>query len=103
MNQDDLRQFIDQVLAEGWTELNLSDQNLSDLPSEIGKLTQLEVLILGYGDDYFSSMGNRIKKLPPEIVHLIHLKKLYFIGNKLSTMPLEIVQLPQLQRLDLSA
>ncbi|QQE63929.1 hypothetical protein GFS31_06000 [Leptolyngbya sp. BL0902] len=33
--------------AEGWTELDLSGQGLTELPSEIGKLTQLETLVLG--------------------------------------------------------
>ena len=61
MTQDDLQQLIDQAFEEGWIELNLSEQNLSELPSEISKLNQLEVLILGYADDYFSGIGNQIK------------------------------------------
>lgn len=46
MTPDELLQLIDQA-AEGWTELDLAGHNLTKLPPEISKLTQLEVLILG--------------------------------------------------------
>ncbi|MGB5975040.1 MAG: hypothetical protein WBG38_17070, partial [Nodosilinea sp.] len=47
MTQDELLALIDQAAAEGWTELDLAGQGLTELPPEIGKLTQLETLILG--------------------------------------------------------
>ena len=49
MTKDELLALIDQAAAEGWTELDLSGQGLTELPEEIGKLTQLERLILGKG------------------------------------------------------
>jgi internalin A len=47
MTQDELLALIEQAAAENWTELDLSGQGLTALPPEIGKLTQLESLILG--------------------------------------------------------
>ena len=47
MTQDELLALIDQAAEEGWTELDLSGRGLTALPLEIGKLTQLEELILG--------------------------------------------------------
>ena len=51
MTQQELLQTIEQAAAEGWEELDLSDQQLTELPPEIGKLTQLKVLKLGSKDD----------------------------------------------------
>ena len=72
MTQDELLQLIDQAAAEGWTELDLSGQELTELPPEIGKLTQLEVLILAKetDDEY---IGNEITSLPAEIGQLKNL------------------------------
>ncbi|MBD0269639.1 MAG: hypothetical protein ICV77_15265, partial [Cyanobacteria bacterium Co-bin8] len=47
MTRDELLELIDQAAAEEWTELDLSGQGLTELPPEIGKLTQLETLTLG--------------------------------------------------------
>ncbi|MDA0268119.1 MAG: hypothetical protein O3A14_14470 [Cyanobacteria bacterium] len=41
MTQEELLRLIDQAAEEGWTELDLAGQNLTELPPEIGKLTQL--------------------------------------------------------------
>ena len=35
MNQEELRQLIDRAAAEEWTELDLRDQELTELPPEI--------------------------------------------------------------------
>ena len=50
MTQDELIALIDQAAEEGWTELDLSGEGLTELPPEIGRLTQLEVLTLGKQD-----------------------------------------------------
>jgi internalin A len=47
MTQDDLLELIERAAVEGWRELDLSGQELTELPVEIGKLQQLESLILG--------------------------------------------------------
>ncbi|MEL6353115.1 MAG: hypothetical protein AAFR58_15380, partial [Cyanobacteria bacterium J06627_28] len=69
MTQDELLALIDQAAEEGWTELDLSGKGLTMLPPEIGKLTQLEKLILGKWDEKaegpqglrgFERQGNQI-------------------------------------------
>jgi Leucine-rich repeat (LRR) protein len=73
-------------------EIDLSDNQLSFLPSEIGQLTQLQDLNLD---------NNKLSTLPPEIGQLTQLRKLKLNDNKLSTLPSEIGQLTQLQDLHL--
>ncbi|WP_215608354.1 hypothetical protein [Leptothoe spongobia] len=52
MTKDELLALIDQAATEGWTKLDLSGQGLTELPEEIGKLSQLEQLILGKSKKY---------------------------------------------------
>jgi len=110
MTRDDLLRLIDQAAAEGWKELDLSGKNLTALPSEIGRLTELEVLILG---KYRSGEGwssNRLTEIPAEIGLLKNLKTLEIAGhpltgnpsNRIKNLPNEIFQLTNLQTLDLS-
>jgi internalin A len=47
MTEQELLQLIEQAATEGATELDLSGKDLTALPAEIGKLTQLKKLILG--------------------------------------------------------
>jgi internalin A len=44
MTQAEARRRIEQAAAEGWTELDLAGLGLEELPPEIGKYTQLEML-----------------------------------------------------------
>ncbi|MEH2099060.1 MAG: leucine-rich repeat domain-containing protein [Nostoc sp.] len=88
MTQDELLQLIDRAVAEGWRELDLSGQQLTELPVEIGKLQQLESLILGKKVEGYEEVGNR------------HLEKVS--GNNLKTLPLELLGLPNLRKLDIS-
>ncbi|MFG6099602.1 COR domain-containing protein [Leptothoe sp. ISB3NOV94-8A] len=120
MTQDELLKLIDQAAEEGWTELDLAGADLTELPPEIGKLTQLETLILAkeVKDDSFGKyFGNSLTKLPAEIGLLKNLKSLIIFGNwryahrsffpsdkpgnQLTQLPLEISQLKVLQNLDL--
>ncbi|MFB2882211.1 hypothetical protein [Floridanema aerugineum] len=50
MTEEELLGVIEQAAREGWTELDLSGKDLTVLPREIGKLTQLKKLILGKYD-----------------------------------------------------
>ena len=50
MTREELLLLIAQAATEGWTKLDLSGQGLTELPPEIGRLTQLETLILGKWD-----------------------------------------------------
>ncbi|MGD1948936.1 MAG: hypothetical protein ACFB14_04735, partial [Leptolyngbyaceae cyanobacterium] len=122
MTQDELLKLIDQAATEGWTELDLAGADLTELPPEIGKLTQLETLILakevkdkGLGQ----YLGNELTELPTEMGLLKNLKSLKVFGNwrykrfrqhfpnekpgnQLAQLPPEIVQLTSLQQLYLS-
>jgi len=74
------------------TELNLCNNNLTQLPVEIGHLTQLTRLYLQY---------NNITHLPVEIGQLTQLTTLLLCNNKLTHLPVEIGQLTQLTTLHL--
>ena len=74
------------------TTLNLHNNRLVMLPSEIGQLVALEKLFLSW---------NRLGSLPPEIGQLSALKQVYFSGNEIKSLPPEIGQLSMLERLDL--
>jgi len=104
MTQDELLQRIDQAAAEGWTELDLSGQGLTELPPEIGKLTQLETLILGKWDGEKNQYcGNRISVLPIEISKMRCLRVIQSPANKINFIPDYLAQNYNLQRLILSA
>ncbi|MGB3614172.1 MAG: hypothetical protein WBA10_10285 [Elainellaceae cyanobacterium] len=47
MTAEKAMQLIEQAAAEGWTELDLAGLGLTEVPAEVGQLTQLESLILG--------------------------------------------------------
>ena len=75
------------------TELNLSINKLIQLPVEIGQLTQLTTLNLHC---------NKLTHLPVEIGQLTQLTTLYLHNNNLTQLPVEIGQLTQLTTLYLS-
>jgi internalin A len=108
MTRDELLELIDQAAAEGWTELDLSGQNLTELPPEIGQLTQLETLILGKPEENFEVVGNRVLQkvntnaltsLPVEISNLHQLQTLDLSGNPLKELPEWLPTLPKLTKL----
>ncbi|MDJ0676240.1 MAG: COR domain-containing protein [Calothrix sp. MO_167.B42] len=107
MTESELLQVIEQAATEGWTKLDLSGKNLTALPPEIGKLTQLKKLILGkyeYDEDgsFVDIIGNKLTALPKEIGLLNQLEELLIIDNQLSSLPSKIGQLENLQSLHLS-
>ena len=78
MNDAELLAIIAQAEREGWTELDLSGNDLEGLPSEIGRLQSLEKLILGKVDNKtYQGKGNRLTAIPQEIFQLTNLKKLH--------------------------
>ena len=72
--------------------LNLEGNQLTSLPPNIGQLTNLTKLSLAF---------NRLTFLPPEIGQLTHLTKLSLRCNQLTVLPPEIGQLTRLITLDL--
>ena len=75
------------------TLLNLWDNQLKSLPKEIGQLTNLTSLRL---------LKTQLTSLPKEIGQLTKLSKLSLFNNQLTSLPKEIGQLTKLTELDLS-
>ncbi|MEM8505029.1 MAG: COR domain-containing protein [Cyanobacteria bacterium P01_D01_bin.1] len=106
MTQDELLRLIDQAAAEKWTTLDLAGEGLSELPPEIGKLTNLKTLVLGRWDKtkgkYGKILSNDFRTLPDEIEQLTELRSLFLYGNKLQSLPSGISKLKQLRNLTLA-
>ena len=93
LNLSDLS--LSQVPSEIWKltslrELNLRDNQLTHLPTELGQLFYLQKLSL---------QRNRLTHLPAELGQLTHLQKLYLDDNRLEQLPAEIGQLAYLEML----
>ncbi|MBD2189681.1 leucine-rich repeat domain-containing protein [Pseudanabaena mucicola] len=103
MTDAELLAIIAQAEREGWTELDLSGNDLEELSSEIGRLQSLERLILGkWDDDEKRGEGNRLTAIPQEIFQLTNLKELYIPFNQITAIPDAILNLASLTTLDLS-
>jgi internalin A len=110
MTREELLAVIEQAQAEGATELDLSDAGLTELPPEIGKLTQLETLILGKvhywswaeGKLTTSLTTNQLTTLPPELAALENLQTLQLDGNLLAGIPDVVLELQKLKYLGMN-
>jgi internalin A len=108
--------FIEQVAKEGRTELDLSKNELTSLPPEITKLTNLTSLKLSHnrlkslprGSEKLTNLTNldlshnHFKSLPPGIAKLTNLTTLDLNGNQLTLLPPGIAKLTNLTHLDLN-
>ncbi len=108
MTEEELLKVIEQAATEEATELDLSGQELTALPPEIGNLTQLKKLILGkyeYDEDgnIVDTIGNKLSYLPKEIGLLNQLEEFQIVTNQLSSLPAEIGELRNLQSLNLNS
>jgi Leucine-rich repeat (LRR) protein len=81
---------IEAALQNGTTRLNLSGLGLTELPPEIGQLTELQTLDLS---------NNELQSLPAEIGQLRNLRQLELQNNQLNELPPQIGQLNNLQAL----
>ena len=88
MDKHELLRLIDQAAREGWTSLDLSNQDLTELPPKIWELTNLKELRLRY---------NQLTTLSPEIGKLNNLIRLDIGGSQLTTLPHEIGDLKNLR------
>ncbi|NJK99654.1 MAG: GTP-binding protein [Spirulinaceae cyanobacterium SM2_1_0] len=92
MTQAELLALIEQAAAEGWTELDLAGQELTELPPEIGQLQSLQQLNLS---------GNQISEIPAALAQLQSLQQLNLWGNQIREIPDCLETLPNLKKLDL--
>ncbi len=92
MERLEVLQLIEQAKAENWTELDLSDKNLTKIPPEIFQLSQLTKLALS---------DNQITEIPDEIASLSNLQGLSFSGNQITEIPDVIAALSNLTSLSL--
>lgn len=74
-------------------KLDLSGQNLSEIPTEVLEMSWLKTLILD---------GNRLTRLPPEIGELTALERLELERNGLTALPQEIGKLHSLEYLNIN-
>ena len=90
-----LRVVPKSVLTFKWLlELDLSTNQLKELPPEIGKLTALQSL---------NVYRNQIRKLPPQLSKCTGLQSLNLLRNSLVEVPTCLYQLPALTELNLGS
>ena len=88
-----LLEAIQKAAQSGSVELDLSGQEIAELPEEIGQLGHLRVLDLS---------NNGLTKLPDAIRELAQLETLNLSSNRLSEVPIAVCELPRLETLDVS-
>ena len=92
---------IDQTAEEKLTELDLSGLGLEELPQQIGKCTQLEILVLGKWDEKkIKRVGNQLTKFPDDVLQLTNLKILNLSYNEITSIPESLGQMSNLTLLN---
>jgi internalin A len=90
--QNKVTALIEDAGKQGATVLDLSYEELTELPESLGQLTQLHTLYL---------RGNKLSALPERLGQLTRLQVLYLDSNQLSVLPESLGQLTQLRTLRL--
>ena len=93
MTKEKVLQIIEEAAKNNSTYLDLSGNQLEQMPSEIEKLERLKYLDLS---------NNRLFKLSPEITKLQNLTLLDLSNNQFTELPIEITKLHNLTELDMS-
>jgi len=93
MTQDELLALIDRAVAEGWRELDLPRQELTELPEAVASLTNLTHLYLS---------NNQITEIPEAVANLTNLTHLYLFNNQITQIPELLAKLTNLTKLYLS-
>jgi internalin A len=106
MTRDEAMRRIDRTAQENWTKLNLSGLDLEEVPSEIGKCTQLETFVLMESQfmafhEKRKERGKRLTKFSDAVLQLTNLKILNLHDNQITSIPETIGQLSNLTWLDL--
>ncbi|MEG3921736.1 COR domain-containing protein [Microcoleus sp. T3_A4] len=103
MTREEAVRRIHRAAEEKLTELDLSGLDLEELPPEIGKCTQLEMLVLGKFDkEKRRWVGNKLTEFPDAVLQLTNLKTLSLVENQITSIPEAIGQLSNLRDLNLS-
>lgn len=74
-------------------ELDLRNQNLKELPANIGSLTKLEILRLE---------NNKLSSLPESIVNAQKLVRIHLDDNLFTTFPEPLLKLEHLEKLSMN-
>jgi Leucine-rich repeat (LRR) protein len=93
MDKQDVLKIIETARLKKAKILDLSNKDITILPSEIGNLPHLENLDLSY---------NYLKELPHEIGNLNNLKTLLLTKNEINDLPIEMGNLTKLTLVDIS-
>jgi Leucine-rich repeat (LRR) protein len=105
MTREEATRRIERAAKEKLTELYLSELDLEELPSEIAKCTQLEMLVLGKLDEDKKSgkRGNQLTKFPDAVFQLTNLRLLNLNANQITKIPEAINQMSNLEGIGLSS
>ncbi|MEG4585574.1 leucine-rich repeat domain-containing protein [Microcoleus sp. MOSTC5] len=111
MTREEAVRRIDQAAEEKLTQLDLSGLDLEELPPEIGKCTQLEMLVLGEANQWSGVDGkwtpqpitNQLSALPEEVRSLGNLRSIDLSGNPFGTIPELLLEMKQLKSLNLTS
>ena len=93
MDWSQLDKLIEIAGRHGLTELDLSCERLTSLPTELGNLTNLSTLNLA---------RNLLTSVPAELGNLTNLRMLDLSGNELTSVPAELGRLTGLETLNLA-
>jgi Leucine-rich repeat (LRR) protein len=93
MDKTDITRFLEKFGETKKKKLELPNKDITEMPDELGELTQIEYLDLSY---------NNLKEFPKGIFKLHNLKHLYLTRNQIHEIPAEILELKKLNFLDIS-